>query len=223
MKGCLALVVVLFGCASQSSRWQSRPYVSTVGSPDEPLRAPPGQALVVFVKPSDYESVESGLRQSDYPRLLAGRPSLWRPNRVDTIIDEHGRYLGDILPMSHFGAAVEPGRHLFTAVRIPDVFAAGNVRGLEAELEAGKAYFVEIGSGEAYDLLAIKPDSASWTKRESWLATTTRLAPNHAAGEAELREFAGYADWCVTHARENLAQKTGEARTRHQLGPADGI
>jgi hypothetical protein len=223
MKWCLALAVWLSGCANQAARWQARPYVSTVGSADEPLRAPPGQALVVFIKPSDYESVESGLGPRDYPRLLAGRPSVWRPNRVDTIIDERGRYLGDILPMSHFGAAVEPGRHVFTAVRIPDALSAGRVRGLEAELEAGKAYFVEIGSGEAYDLLAIKRDSASWSKRESWLAATTRLAPNRAGGDAELREFADYADWCVTHAKENLSRQSGEPRARHELTPADGI
>ncbi len=220
----VAVAIAIGGCATQrhTGRWTARAYVTHVGAaPLEP--PPPGKALMVFIKPSDYESVQSGLGPADYPRLLAGRPSLWRPNRADTVVDEAGRYLGDILPMSHFAAVVEPGRHLFTTVFIPDGFSAHQVRVLEADLAAGKSYFVEVGSGEAFDLLAIKPGASSWSKREVWLSATAPLSADTAAGETQLREFSDYAAWSVARAKENLARLNGEARSRHQLAPSDGL
>jgi len=126
-----------------------------------PVAAPPGSATVVFVRPSGYAS---GIKT--------------------TILDEHGTFLGDSLPESQFSVAVPAGKHLF-------VSWAENTGALQADLAAGKTYYVEVaprmGAFSArVHLLAITPRSKSWEKLPEWLRESRPYVPDPGSGQAYL-------------------------------------
>ncbi len=178
------------GCSASSEHM--RPVVP--GRPTSPV---PGEATVVFVRPSGFGAA---LKQ--------------------TILDGKGRFLGEALPSSRFAVRMPPGEHTF-------VVWAENTSAVKANLTAGKLYFVEVSlsmgalSARA-DLLPVKPGSERWDKLQEWLADTEELEPNPVSGQAYLAERREDVDERIKRANEHLANYDAEAMTAHTLGPNDG-
>jgi hypothetical protein len=162
------------------------------------LSAPMDRALVVFVRPSSFA------RGIGF-----------------TIIDEKGRYMGDSLPKSAFTVSMEPGRHVF-------ICWAENSSALEATVEAGKTYFVEVApkmgalAARAH-LLAVKPGSAGWKERDAWLAGATPLAADRKAGQAYLDSRRAATAERIRRGLSTLAEYDAAERSARVLAPADGI
>ncbi len=166
--------------------------------PSRSIAAPPGQALVVFVRPSSYA-----------------------PASGATILDEQGRFVGDSAAASHFAVAVPPGRHLFAVW-------AENTDAIEIDAAPGRTYFVEVGAtigvfSAQMHLYAIAPNGKQWPRRQAWLLSTTQLRPDAAAGDQYLAGRAGDVQERMRRARERIARYRAESRAEHFLAADDGV
>lgn len=192
----LTLAFASSGCVA-TSRYM-RP--STVASP---VRPGPGQAVVVFVRPSGY----AGSMRA-------------------TIMDGNGRFLGDSLPESQFAVALPAGHHVF-------VVWAENTEAMLADLAPGRTYFVEVSmkmgfmSARAH-LFGITPRSPSWgsenwAERAVWLRETQRLVPDLVAGQTYLDSRAADRAERLRRATEALAEYPADERPARSLLPQDGV
>lgn len=130
-----------------------------------PSWPPPGQAVVVFVRPSSYARGDAF-----------------------AILDERARLLGISQAATWFEARVSPGPHAFFA-------DARNVPALRATLAPAKTYYVQVDASWAVftvrvDLLAIAPRFERWQERDLWLAHSVGyqlIAPEQSSLDAERR------------------------------------
>jgi hypothetical protein len=186
----LAVIVLLGGCAARSRYMQPVPATAV-------LQPPPGQALVVFVRPSSFA----------------------RSMRF-TVLTSRGQFLGDSLPSSHFAVALPPGQHVF-------LVWAENTGALRAELAPGRIYYVEVsakmgfGSARAH-LLAITPRHARWARLPEWLRDTRRLQPNMATGQAYLNSRSADTAERIRRAMEHLTKYTPAELAERTIVAADG-
>lgn len=155
--GFIGLVTIQGGCGGYTS-----PFMRATPTPLG-LKPPPGHALVVFIRPSN-----------------------WHKLYGCTILDEDSRFVGQSIPRSHFAVSVKPGRHLF-------VSWAENVDALQAEVEEGKTYFIEVTSNlglgsPQYHLYALKPASEHWSEHEEWIRITEQFMPDRLGGDAHYRQ-----------------------------------
>jgi hypothetical protein len=176
-----------------------QPRMTPVPPPHDPLKPLPGTAVVVFIRPS----------------LLAGDVKL-------TVMDQNGRFLGQSQARSHFAVPVAPGKRVF-------MIHDKNVAALQAELVAGKTYFVEVavqpGSTATPEaqLLAITPRSASWNERETWLNATDRLQSDFASGQAWVEARAQDTPRKLKKGLERLAKYSKSELAERTLQPGDGV
>jgi hypothetical protein len=167
--------------------------------PPQPLAPPPGAALVVFVRPSNWA---------------------WGV-RAD-VLDETGRFLGQLVPGAHFAAAVGPGRHMF-------VVWGENTDALAADVLPGHIYFVEgyvtPGAFSAhFHLKAIKPALPNWAMRDTWMRATNQMAVDPNAGQARLNSRgAGNIQERLRRGQEHLARYQGEEQFSRTITPGDGL
>lgn len=148
------------------------------------------------------------------------RPSTMRPTNVVTIFDAQGRFLGDAQTGSHFSVKVSPGKHLFIAW-------AENTAPLEADLLAGRIYYVEvapaIGALSArVHLLTISPRVGAWANLPYLLADTDRLIADERSGQAYLDSRQSDVADRVRRAWEVLNELTLDQLGERTLYPGDG-
>jgi hypothetical protein len=166
--------------------------------PGSALAPQPGQALVVFVRPS-------GFGAAIHP----------------TILDESGRFVGEANARACFGVTVPPGRHRF-------VVWAENTDALDADVVADKTYFVlveaNLGWGSArMHLYAFTPRHPDWPKREHWLAETRLYTTDFVGGQAYMQTRANEVAERLRRAEENMVGYSPEDRARRTLAVTDGL
>jgi hypothetical protein len=188
-----AIVTMLFvaGCASSARNMMPV-------NPPQRLMPPPGQALVVFVRPSKFA---------------------WAVTA--NLLDETGRYLGDAPAQGHFAAVLPPGRHLL-------VIWAENTDGLDAELAPGRIYFVEVAAtmgawSAQMHLRAIKPPLDNFAHRDEWMLGTTQYAVASTEAQEKLNQRVGDVQERIRRAREHLEKYSAEEREQHILRAGDGL
>jgi hypothetical protein len=190
----LALLLPIAGCFSEVSARSM-----TEIKPPQPIAASPNQAMVVYVRPTKQAYAISA-----------------------NILDENGRFLGDMPAQGHFAVALPPGRHTF-------VVWAENTDALSAELMPGKIYFVEVyasmGAWSAHmHLRAIKPSLPSWAERDHWISSTNQYAADTASGQANLAKKGAEAiAERLRRGQEHLTQYQGAELDSHTLAATDGI
>lgn len=163
MARALAVAVLVFAAATAGCGMSS-PYMTRLEGPVA-IAADPGTATVVFIRPSGYAG---GIKR--------------------IILDGQGRFLGECWGQTYFAVRMPPGEHLFIA------WSEGTPA-LKALLEPGKIYYVEVsmtmGAWQARSrLFALGPQREGWPDLPRWLATSTMLIPNEAAGQVYLQERA---------------------------------
>lgn len=178
------------GCAGSGA------YMTEVKSP-QAIAAPVDSAVVVFVRPT---SVPTGIRT--------------------TILDNTGKFLGEVAPKSHFAAYVAPGDHVFLAW-------AENTAAIRASVVAGKRYYVRLaprmGAFSArMQLFAVTPKSVEWGKLKGWLADTKQLAPNQPAGQEYLASRQDDVQKRIARANEILKEYTPKELAERTIQPEDG-
>lgn len=112
------------------------------------------------------------------------RPSIGARETIITIVDEAGRYLGDSSANGCFAARVLPGEHTFIGF-------ADNLGIIDASLEAGLTYFVQIAVpvgalSPRVRLFPIKKESPDMRAVDEWLAECHPFAIDAAKGQARL-------------------------------------
>lgn len=169
----------------------------TPSTTKQALVPPPGQALVVFVRPGE-------LLSTDKLTLLTGS----------------GHFLGDSLPESHFASALPPGQHLF-------VCWAETTGVVQATLLPDRVYYVEVvplpGNASARcDLLALSPRSPKWSGLVGWLSQTRQLVPAVGPGQSYISSRWPEAQARVQAARDQLSRLTPAQLAERTLQPQDG-
>ncbi|MFO0761314.1 MAG: hypothetical protein U0359_32855 [Byssovorax sp.] len=171
----------------------------------DPIRADPGQATVVFIRPSD----------------ASERLDFW-------VIDETGSVLGFCGPKTYFAARVKPGKHLF-ATGIAPWAGIGDTPGLRGDLRAGKIYYVEVGFGGhvsatswmAVLLYAVGPKRPQWAKLPGWLGESRQVSPD---AEIAARFFEGTdTSTILRSAKEYVDERERSNIDKHTLLDADGV
>jgi hypothetical protein len=179
-------------------------YMKEVESPSA-AAVDPAAATVVFVRPSGYGKALKTV-----------------------ILDEHGRFLGESWGKTYFSVKVPPGEHTF-------ISWTEGTPALRAKLEPGKTYYVQqsitmgVWSGRVR-LFAMGPQREDWPKLTEWLADSTMLIPNEAAGQEFLRQKADRVQEVVAKGLANYAGYEDEARKgdpsaveKRTLLPQDGV
>ena len=180
------------GCASAAR------YMEEV-HPSRKIVAPPDLATVVFVRPSKLAFAVSA-----------------------NIIDEGGRFIGDIPAKGHFAAVVPPGHHTF-------VIWAENTDALSADLAPGRIYFIEVypsmGAFSAQmHMKAIKPSLPNWSRRDQWMQETTQFRADQAGGQENLvRKGEEKVRERVRRGMEHMSKYEGEKLDSRTLGAGDGV
>jgi hypothetical protein len=167
--------------------------------PSRRIVAPPDAAAVVFVRPSKLAFAISA-----------------------NIIDENGRFVGDIPAKGHFAAILPPGHHTL-------VVWAENTDALSADLAPGRIYFVEVyatpGAFSAQmHLKAIKPTLPNWGHKDEWMQDTTQFAVDQQGGQENLyRKGEDKVRERVRRGLEHMSKYDGERLDSRTLRPEDGI
>lgn len=194
LSGMLATVVVaswLIGC-TPTSRYMHP--VAAMG----PLKAPPGQAMVIFVRPSGFAS---GIKVM--------------------VLNQQGQFIGESLAKTHFGVALPPGRHVF-------ISWAENTAALVADLAPDRVYHIEVapkmGAWAARcHLLAITPRSSSWGQVGGWVNETQRTEPDLPVVQAYLAQRAADVQERVRRGLEALTKYDPAELAERTLRPEDGM
>ncbi len=157
---------------------------------------------------------------ADSATVVFARPSAFGSAVAFTILDGHGRFLGDSLPESKFAVRVPPGDHVF-------IGWAENTAALLARVRAGKTYYVEVAprmgvASARVQLFAIAPGSNRWADAGTWLANLEPYAVDEAAGQAYLASRTADVVEQVRRAKENLDRYTPEELGERVLRPEDG-
>jgi hypothetical protein len=177
--------------------------------------APPDKATVVFL-----------------------RHGSWGAAVGTSVIDDHGRYLGDALAESYFAVNQAPGEHVYSTWKTMAGFFRTNTEnwGMEnaaavhATLAPGRVYYVEIdprmGLWKAQaELFAVTPRSPKWAQVQGWLATTTMMRVDWRGGQADLQSRAGGKQLQeeVRVGQEALAHYNPAELEERTLRPEDGV
>lgn len=158
---------------------------------------------------------------SDRATVVFIRPSSFAASLLVTVLDDKGRFIGDVPPSSWFWTSVEPGEHTF-------ISWAENTGALRAKLAAGTIYFVEVEvklgalSARAH-LKALGPKSEAWEEREVWLRDNAQLEVDERAGQAYLDRRREDVEERIRRAHDALAKYTPAELADRTLGPGDGI
>lgn len=175
----------------------SSPYMEVLAAP-QAIAADAGTATVVFLRPTGY----------------AGRLK-------HMILDHKGRFLGECWGETYFSVKMPPGQYTF-------VSWSEGTPALQATLDAGKVYYVEVGvtigawTARAR-LFGLGPQREGWAEVPEWLANSTMLVPNEAAGQAHFAATQDRVDEVIRKGLANWAEYDAEARGKRSLGPADGV
>ena len=187
----MAMLLCSAACTASSD------YMHEVHAP-QALRATPDSAVVVFIRPSGYA------------RAMGS-----------TILDGHGRFLGDSLPETYFAVRVPPGEHIFIAW-------AENTAALRASLAPGRTYYVEVAPkmgalSARMQLLAVTPRAESWGELRAWMGESKQTVPDEASGQAYLTSRREDVAERLHRAQEILREYDAEELAERTLTPGDGL
>jgi hypothetical protein len=187
----LAAMVLATGCSARLSQ-----YMQAFDEP-EVMVPPPGLARVVFLRPS------SGAFQ-----------------RIVTLVNEHGHYLGDSSAGTRFSVFPPPGDHYFIAM-------TDGAETLKATLAPGRTYYVELRPKlgvwtPQVPLLAISRRSGLRRLLPDFLTHTWAAIPDFQAGEAHLRELGSQAPATVRRGIRAHEGYSPELKAAATLVPEDG-
>ncbi len=158
---------------------------------------------------------------SDLATIVFIRPSGAAAGIVVTVLDEKGRFIGDALASSYFVRRVDPGEHTF-------ISWAENTGALQANLDAGKVYFVEVElkfgvlSPRAH-LKALTPRTERWSEREAWLSDSVELEVDERRGQDYLDARSADVEERVRRAKDALSKYSPVELADRTISPDDGI
>jgi hypothetical protein len=185
-------VCALAACAPHSD------YMRDAASPSS-AKAPPDQALVVFIRPGAMA-------------YLAGYQ----------VVDDKGVFLGESLANSRFAALVPPGDHIFVAFHDWDPIARNDA--MRARLLPGRTYYVKVQPGmTGVDILAITPRTESWSQLTTWLQETKELVPDRSAGQQYMDEHRDEVKDEITSGIKHLSDDDEEDLADRTLLATDGM
>jgi hypothetical protein len=166
--------------------------------PPQAVAADPANATVVFIRPSGY----------------GGGASF-------NIIDQSGRFLGEVNGESYFVSKMPPGQYTFIA------WSEGTPA-MQATVEAGKVYYVEVGVtigmwGGHARLFAIGPQREQWAKLPKWLADSTELLPKPDASSKFSADRGSDEKEVIQKGVNNYAGYEGDEKQKRTLLPSDGV
>jgi hypothetical protein len=175
----------------------SSPYMEVLAAP-QAIAADAGTATVVFLRPTGY----------------AGRLK-------HMILDQKGRFLGECWGETYFSVKMPPGQYTF-------ISWSEGTPALQATLDAGKVYYVEVGVtigawAARARLFGLGPQRESWAEVPGWMASSTMLVPNEAAGQAHLGSIQDRVNEVIQKGFANWAEYDAEARAKRSLSQADGV
>jgi hypothetical protein len=144
-------------------------------------------------------------------RIVLAAPGAYRD--VISIVDERGRYLGQLGGRTYTTIEVDPGARRFYALTRADAYV---VRG---EVEAGHTYFVlaETGLARPFRWLAWTP---TCEEREARLREARAIEPDPSADPAAIVRQLGDVPRRVQEAEDELAAMDEAERARRVLRPA---
>jgi hypothetical protein len=163
----------------------------------QPIQPDPASATVVVLRPSGYAS---GLKTA--------------------ILDTQSGFLGESAAKTYFVAHLAPGNHTLVA------WSEGTPA-LNATVEAGKVYYVEVGmvigfwSGHAR-LFGIGPQREQWPKLSSWLHDSDMLVLQPGAPQMFMQDHDNMRE-IIQKGVDNFAGYDAEARAKRSLIPPDGV
>jgi len=167
-----------------------------VQQPPQQIQPLPDQAVVVFLRPSNY-----------------GRKVRF------TIVDGQGNWLGNMQGRQYFVTTYPPGQYEF-------VVHAENNDLMQANLTAGRVYYVLVGvrmgawSARA-SISALTPRRDEWANLDQYIAGSRQLVADMAAGNAAYNQ-AEILQW-VDNARTRFSRYDANEQSLRVLGPADGV
>ena len=164
---------------------------------------------------------QAPVKAADKATVVFVRPSGFGSGIRVTLLDDKGKFLGDSLPSSHFSRQIDPGKHLF-------ISWAENTDGLQATLEAGKTYFVEVeikmGALSARShLKALTSKSEKWPKRDEWLSESKELSVDDKGGQTYLDGRAEDVAERIRRAHEAMTKYDAEELSERTLVATDGM
>jgi hypothetical protein len=154
----------------------------------------------------------------DAATIVFVRPSGWKGEDRTTILDEHGRFLGDSLASSYFAVRVPPGENVF-------VSCSSNTAALRAIVAPKKIYFVEVSPrlglfATRFALLAVHPGAPSGKRLDRWMTESAAYVPDEQAGQAMSRAHGN--EGCFRRARAVLDDYSEADLRARTLLPDDG-
>lgn len=200
--GLVALAALAGGCTPPSDLMRE------VATPTT-AKAPPDQALVVFVRPGSFALL------AKYEVVDVPQPA------VKDAAGHVAFFLGESVANSHFAVVLPPGQHVFVCYHGSDPIARNDA--MRASLAPGRTYFVEISPNlSGVDILAVTPRAESWSQITTWLKDTKELAPDRAAGQKEIDEDDDLPAE-VTAAFKHLSDDDADELAERTITPGDGI
>jgi len=144
-------------------------------------------------------------------RIVLAAPGAYRD--VISIVDERGRYLGQLGGRTYTTIEVDPGARRLYALTRADAYVVGG------EVEAGHTYFVlaETGLARPFRWLAWTP---SCEEREARLREARAIEPDPSADPAAIVRQLGDVPRRVQEAEDELAAMDEAERARRVLRPA---
>jgi hypothetical protein len=161
---------------------------------DAPLAAAPGESLVTFVRP------DSSCDRGEYA----------------VIVDDHGRFVGNLGPGMQMQVPVAAGLHAFYGWGNVDYHIAKEpgfnaVNAVRVQATANEDVFVAVevacGLNAGFDMYSVVRGQGAWSDVERWLHATRRVSADRTAGQLALESK-------PIHLRANLelgARRLGNA------------
>jgi hypothetical protein len=173
-----------------------------------------------FAKPAEYVEMPDELPK-DQARVVFLRSPNVHPDVNVHIVNRDGTYLGESLPGGYFYVDVKPGRQLFISL-------ARNTAPLDATLEAGKIYFVEVAMHYVFApkqyvrLYPVSQRLANWNELPGWLAKYDYSIVDPQSGQAWLDKHQTKYDRRIRNAERAMMRMDGEDRVERTLLAGDG-
>jgi hypothetical protein len=156
--------------------------------------------------------------RADVATVVFVRPAISAQGLTPVVLDEQGRFLGQIWTASYFAVTVAPGEHRF-------VVCSSQHAGLRARLAPGKRYVVEVvwepGSRRMIPR-AMRPGSEGWGELGRWYGEHTRVVANEEAWQAYVRSRPEFPGKCLQAADAELGALDEKALRERPLALGDG-
>jgi hypothetical protein len=192
----LIKIIVIVAMAVATSACGGGGYMAPLQAPTA-ITADPAAATIIFIRPSGYGG---------------GRYA---------ILDQQGKFLGELAGETYFAVKVPPGEHMF-------VSWGEGTPALKANVEAAKIYYVEMGmtigawSARAR-LFGVGPQRKNWAELREWLAESKMVTIAPGGDQKFMQDKGGESQEVLQKGMANWAEYDAEAKGLRSLTPADGL